>query len=62
MRLSKFRKAIADMGCNAAVLTNIVSQRYISRFNFTDGYVVEAAERKPDYILADVHELHLLLK
>ena len=45
MRLSKFRKAIADMGCDAAVLTNIVSQRYISRFNFTDGYVVIGREK-----------------
>ena len=51
MRLSKFRKAIADMGCNAAVLTNIVSQRYISRFNFTDGYVVIGREKAA--ILAD---------
>ena len=28
----------------------------------TDIKMVEAAERKPDYILADVHELHTLLK
>jgi len=28
----------------------------------TDMAMVEAAERKPDYILDDVHQLHLLLK
>ena len=28
----------------------------------TDIKMVEAAERKPDYVLADVHELHMLLK
>lgn len=51
MRLANFRKAIVQNGYDAAVLTNTVSQRYISGFNFTDGYVVVGRERAA--ILAD---------
>ena len=40
MKLKKIREKLSEASLDAVILTNTVSQRYISGFNFTDGYVV----------------------
>ena len=51
MKLQKLREKLKQADLDAVILTNTVSQRYISGFNFTDGYVVVGAEKAA--ILAD---------
>ena len=45
-----------------AVAQNAGSVSVLVLSGETDKAMVEAAERKPDYVLADVHELHMILK
>ena len=45
-----------------AVAQNAGSVSVLVLSGETDQAMVDAAERKPDYVLADVHELHMLLK
>jgi 4-nitrophenyl phosphatase len=45
-----------------AVAQNAGSVSVLVLSGETDKAMVEAAERKPDYVMADVHELHMVLK
>lgn len=45
-----------------AVAQNAGSVSVLVLSGETDQAMVDAAERKPDYVLADVHELHMVLK
>ena len=45
-----------------AVAQNAGSVSVLVLSGETDRAMVDAAERKPDYVLSDVHELHEILK
>ena len=51
MDLSAIRRGMEEAGLDALILTSSASQRYVSRFNFTDGYV--AVGRRTAAVLAD---------
>ena len=50
-RLQKFKTKMAEAGFDAAVLSSGVSQRYMTKFDYTDGYVV--ITKNKSYVLAD---------
>ncbi len=50
-RLQKFKAKMAEAGFDAAVLSSGVSQRYMTNFDYTDGYVV--ITKNKSYVLAD---------
>ncbi len=50
-RLQKFKAKMAEAGFDAAVLSSTVNQRYMTGFDYTDGYVV--ITKNKSYVLAD---------
>ncbi len=50
-RLEKFKAKLADNGADAAILSSAVSQRYMTDFDYTDGYVL--ITKNKSYVLAD---------
>ena len=50
-RLDSFKIKMAEAGFDAAILSSVVNQRYMTEFDYTDGYVVITKNRS--YVLAD---------
>ncbi len=50
-RLQKFKAKMAEAGFDAVVLSSAVNQRYMTGFDYTDGYVV--ITKNKSYVLAD---------
>ena len=50
-KLQKFKEKMAEAGFDAAILSSNVSQRYMTNFDYTDGYVV--ITKNKSYVLAD---------
>ena len=49
--LSKFRASLADAGFDAAIISNKINQRYLSGFDFDDGYVL--VTQRESYLITD---------
>lgn len=49
--LSKFQEALTEAGFDAAVISDKVSQRYLSGFDFDDGYLIVTPNRS--YLVTD---------
>ena len=50
-QLQRFQKALCESEFDAAIISSELNQRYLSGFNYTDGYVLIG--RKKAYLLAD---------
>ena len=50
-RLDSFKIKMAEAGFDAAILSSVVNQRYMTEFDYTDGYVV--ITKNKSYVLAD---------
>ena len=50
-RLQSFKTKMAEVGFDAAVISSAVNQRYMTNFDYTDGYVV--ITKNKSYVLAD---------
>lgn len=50
-RLEKFKKELAAVGANAAVISSQINIRYMTGFDYTDGYVL--ITKNKSYVLAD---------
>ena len=50
-KLQKFKAQMSEAGFDAAILSSGVSQRYMTSFDYTDGYVV--ITKNKSYVLAD---------
>ena len=50
-KLSKFKIELSKAGADAAILSSVVNQRYMTGFDYTDGYVL--VTKNKSYVLAD---------
>ena len=50
-RLDRFKAKMAEEGFDAAVISSAINQRYLTGFDYTDGYVV--ITKNNSYVLAD---------
>ena len=50
-RLEKFKKQMTEKGADAAVISSQINQRYLTNFDYTDGYVL--ITKNNSYVLAD---------
>ena len=50
-RLTNFKAKMAEAGFDAAVISSAVNQRYMTNFDYTDGYVL--ITKNSSYVLAD---------
>lgn len=50
-RLDRFKAKMTDEGFDAAVISSVINQRYLTGFDYTDGYVV--ITKNKSYVLAD---------
>ncbi len=50
-RIDRFKAKMSEMGIDAAVLSSIINQRYMTGFDYTDGYVL--ITKNKSYVLAD---------
>ena len=50
-RLTKFKARMTEAGFDAAVISSAVNQRYMTSFDYTDGYVL--VTKNKSYVLAD---------
>ena len=50
-RLERFKKQMIEKGADAAVISSAINQRYLTDFDYTDGYVL--ITKNNSYVLAD---------
>ena len=50
-RLTNFKQKMAEGGFDAAIISSAVNQRYMTKFDYTDGYVL--ITKNASYVLAD---------
>ncbi len=50
-KLEKFKKQLNENGADAAVISSVINQRYLTGFDYTDGYVL--VTKNKSYVLAD---------
>jgi len=50
-KLEKFKKQLNQTGADAAIISSAVNQRYMTGFDYTDGYVL--VTKNKSYVLAD---------
>ena len=50
-KLDKFKVKLNEAGADAAILSSVVNQRYMTGFDYTDGYVL--ITKNKSYVLAD---------
>ncbi len=50
-KLEKFKKQLSENGADAAVISSVINQRYLTGFDYTDGYVL--VTKNKSYVLAD---------
>lgn len=50
-KLNKFKVQLKEVGADAAILSSVVNQRYMTGFDYTDGYVL--ITKNKSYVLAD---------
>ena len=50
-KIEKFKQQMSNKGFDAAVISSVVNQRYLTGFDYTDGYVL--ITKNKSYVLAD---------
>ncbi len=50
-KLEKFKDQLKENGADAAVISSVINQRYLTGFDYTDGYVL--VTKNKSYVLAD---------
>ncbi len=50
-KLEKFKNKLKENGADAAVISSVINQRYLTGFDYTDGYVL--VTKNKSYVLAD---------